>query len=775
MVDSSGSQRVRFSLNIKLVLAFALITLLPLGLLAWLNDRDTRSILIDNANRSLSALASQTALSVDVFIESNLSAIRAEAQLPVLRDFLQFSPEQRRDSMQAQRIQQVLDSFKNKDIVYLSSYALFDRQGIDVADTDAADIGLDKSDRSYFREALKGLPHVTLLFSETTQKMSLYFSAPVRDEKGEIIGVLRCRYQIDILQRLVTQSGDLDAQSLFVILLDENHVRLADSTDSSLLLKSLAPLPLSQVQELQAIKRLPSGTPQELATNLVELDRALAQASVENPYFVAEMEPGLADTDLEWATFAPLRYQPWRVVLGQEGAAFLVAVERQRQRNLVLFFAFAGVAVVVAIGVAQMLTQPVIRLTAVARQVEAGNLAARAHVRTNDETGVLAAAFNDMTGQLQAAIEGLEQRVNQRTADLERRSRYLQASAEVGRIATSILDVDQLIEQVVQVVQERFGLYYVGLFLVDSTNTWAVLRAGTGEAGLKMLARQHRLKIGPDSMIGWCISHQQPRIALDVGEDAVRLATFELPLTRSEAALPLISRGQVLGALTVQSDQANAFDEASIAVLQLMADQVAAVLDNARLFAESQVALDAMNRAYGQMGQQAWLDMVRARPNWGYRAGLGGLRLMGDEVTPEMAESLRTGQVALSEADERGERSLAVPLKVRGQVIGALTVTRSADQGDWQTDQVNTLETLAAELGEAFDSARLYQDTQRRAAREQLTAQITARMRESLELDTVLQTAVREMGLSLDADVVEVRLGTGDDSVEAVQSEEVGR
>jgi PAS domain S-box-containing protein len=180
-------------------------------------------------------------------------------------------------------------------------------------------------------------------------------------------------------------------------------------------------------------------------------------------------------------------------------------------------------------------------------------------------------------------------------ADLARRSNQLQTAAEVSRAASSILNPDELIRQVVNLVRERFDLYYAGLFLVDQTGEWtgeagrwAVLRAGTGEAGRIQLERGHKLEIGGGSMVGWCVANKQARIALDVGEEAVRFENPLLPETRSEMALPLIVRGQVIGAMTVQSVQEAAFSDEDVAVLQTMADQLAIAIENARLFEQAQ-------------------------------------------------------------------------------------------------------------------------------------------------------------------------------------------
>jgi PAS domain S-box-containing protein len=168
--------------------------------------------------------------------------------------------------------------------------------------------------------------------------------------------------------------------------------------------------------------------------------------------------------------------------------------------------------------------------------------------------------------------------------DLERRSQHLQTAAEVSHAASSILDPETLIQQVVNLALERFDLYYAGLFLVDENREWAVLRAGTGEAGRKMLEQGHKLRVGGDSMVGQCVAKRHACIALDVGAEPVRFANPLLPETRSELALPLVSRGETIGALTIQSTQEAAFSEEDIIVLQTMADQLANAIANAQLY-----------------------------------------------------------------------------------------------------------------------------------------------------------------------------------------------
>jgi GAF domain-containing protein/HAMP domain-containing protein len=447
------------------------------------------------------------------------------------------------------------------------------------------------------------------------------------------------------------------------------------------------------------------------------------------------------------------------------------------QTVLLINLAVALGAVLLALGAGMLITRSIARplssLAETSSKIAAGDLALSAEVQREDEIGILAAGFNRMTRQLRELISGLEQRVTERTAALEQRSKYLQASAEVGQAVASILDVEGLIKQVVELIRDRFDLYYVGMFLLDESGEWAVLHAGTGEAGQALLARGHRRRVG-EGMIGWSVEHGEARIALDVGDDAVRLATAELPETRSEAALPLRSRGRVLGALTVQSAQPAAFDKDSLVVLQTMAEQVAVALDNARLFAASQEAVEAAGRAYGEVSQRGWAQMVRARPDLAFRSDERGVTSAAQIWRPEMERAMEMGQAEAGEAESSDKVPLAVPIKVRGEVIGVLDTYRPSDEGAWSTQEVALFEAIADQLGTALESARLYHDTQRRAVQERLIGEVTARMRETLDVEAVVKTAADEIYKALELDQVVIRLvptpeGDGRDRRQPVQ------
>jgi len=171
----------------------------------------------------------------------------------------------------------------------------------------------------------------------------------------------------------------------------------------------------------------------------------------------------------------------------------------------------------------------------------------------------------------------------------ERRARQLATSAQVSQIASSILDLNELLPQIVVMIRDAFGYDHVQVFLMDAADEYAVLRASTGEAGRQLLAINHKLAKGSKSVIGTVTATKEPTIALDTADArVVHRPNRYLPLTRSEMALPLVLKDQVVGALDVQSNTPNAFSDEDVEVLTTLAAQISVTLDNARLFEQTQ-------------------------------------------------------------------------------------------------------------------------------------------------------------------------------------------
>jgi len=348
---------------------------------------------------------------------------------------------------------------------------------------------------------------------------------------------------------------------------------------------------------------------------------------------------------------------------------------------------------------------------------------------------------------------------------LEERTKALQANAEVAREAVSVLNLPELLERIVTLISTRFNFHHTSIYLLDSSGGWAELQAASSESGRQMVAQGHRLQVGPGSLVGRAISEGRHRIMRAMDQATPPLATTESPGTRSQIALPLRARGTIIGALDVQSQESAAFDDEKIAELQALADQVAIAISNAKLFQQAQESLEAERQAYGKMSGRAWQEMQRARPVLEQRYDPQGILPTDRQWRQEMKQAAQQGMSVLSQ--DKVSAKAASPIKVRGQVIGVLDAHKPTDE-PWTDEQVALLETLTEQLGVALESARLYQDTQRRAAREQIIGQITSRMRATLDVETVLETALNEIYRAMGLDEVTIHLATGEAPAEPV-------
>ena len=402
----------------------------------------------------------------------------------------------------------------------------------------------------------------------------------------------------------------------------------------------------------------------------------------------------------------------------------------------------------------RLLVRPIRHLADMAANMGRGDLESPISLPSTDELGVLAQVLDRARLDLRRMYADLEEQVQR----AEQRAVQLHTAALVAGATAAILDVDELLPRVVTLVSERFGFYHAGVFLIDEMGEWAVLRAASSEGGRRMLARGHRLRVGEQGIVGYVAATGEPRIALDVGGDAVFFDNPDLPETRSEVALPLRARDEVLGVLDVQSRERGAFGDEDMEVLQTLADQVALAISNARLFQQAQERAEALERAYGEYGYRAWREMVRARGPLSFLYRRQAVMRVSDLWRPEMRSAVREGRVVRGE-----DGGLAVPVKVRGQVIGVIGARKPDEDGGWSNDDVALMEALADQLSVALEGARLYQDTQRRAAAERLIGEITVRIRETLDVDAVLQAAVREIrdGLGLHAVAVVLESGEG--------------
>lgn len=400
--------------------------------------------------------------------------------------------------------------------------------------------------------------------------------------------------------------------------------------------------------------------------------------------------------------------------------------------------------------------QPVQTLARAAVDIAEGNVSTYVNIKAgDDEIGILVNAFNRMTTQLRRSIVDLEQRVADRTQDLENQTIRLRAAAEIARDIASASELSELLERSAQLILDRFNFYHVGIYILDKNREFAVLAASPTEAGRKMIADNYRLRVREAGIVERVAATGEPRITLDAGTDQIRFNDPVLPDTRSEMALPLKVESSVIGVLDIQSDQPQAFNQDDIAILQVTADQLATAIERTRLSQEVERNLSELERAYGQYTREGWKKFGDSGRliNQGYR--FDNIRIEPVSELPALGnEALATGRVVRSNGADAGS-VVAIPIKLRGQTIGVVNAKLKEGFG---LNTLATIESAIERLAAALESARLYEEASLRADREQSISQVTSAISSSTDYEEILRTAVTEIGTMLNDTEVAIQI-----------------
>jgi GAF domain-containing protein len=338
---------------------------------------------------------------------------------------------------------------------------------------------------------------------------------------------------------------------------------------------------------------------------------------------------------------------------------------------------------------------------------------------------------------LRAERSNLELRVEERTAGLTRKTDQLRATSYIARKTAEVQDLATLLNMVANLVADQFGFYHTGIFLISETGEEAVLQATSSEGGARMIERGHALAVGTQGVVGFVAAQKKPRITLDVGEDAVFFNNPDLPMTRSELALPLMIHNRILGVLDIQSDKPQAFGVDDIDVLQTLADHVAIAIENARLLDESQSTLTQLEALTSLRTREVWSQKLREK----------------NRVFTYTPLGLRAEKLSSSTG-----KTISVPLMLRGQKIGSISISRRGDSALSKRDE-ELISEVAGQAGLAIDNIRLLEEATQRAHQEQIVGKLAGRFSQSLDTDTLLQTAVRELAQL--SDVTEVSIFVG--------------
>ena len=417
---------------------------------------------------------------------------------------------------------------------------------------------------------------------------------------------------------------------------------------------------------------------------------------------------------------APIGYQQAVRILYAEVSSFDVFDTLRSQSIL-----FSVLALILGAGfsyfVFRAVSDPIRDLIQTLDKIEEGDLSQRVPVTATDELGIVTMQFNRMVSRLETLQDTLEQQVAERT-------KQLTLLNEVGRVAASSLDPNELLTRVINLFTDEFGYYYAAIYLVDTSGKWAELKEATGDAGNVLKRNRHRLEISGKSMVGIAIRERSPRIAQIASEEKQRYENPLLPYTRSEVALPMIAGDRILGALNVQSTKESDFGLHVIETMQSMAGQLAIALENARLFQGAQQNISELRAIQQQYLLGAWNEFSSRGENLEYE--------VGDQQDPKA-------------------NRIEVPISLRDQIIGQIMLETNEK---WTPEQESLISAVATQSAIALENARLVSESRQVAMRERMVAEINSRIWSSTTIEGVLQSAVRELGRRLDASSATIEL-----------------
>ena len=571
----------------------------------------------------------------------------------------------------------------------------------------------------YFTPSLAQASYIqTPYFDSTLGEFTTIITRLLRDRDDVPMGVLAARLNMDMLGDIMLERAGLGRTGETYLVSAENRFLVTPSRFEG--------YPRHRAYHSEGINRALRG---ESGAGTYENYREPPVRVVGVYRWLPELRVALLAEVEEAEALAP----------AQQAFGFAIAVAA----------AVAALAGVIGFVASSVVIRPLGELARLAARVAGGDLNLRARVAWRNEVGQVAAAFNTMADQLTHLISTLEQRVEARTRDLT-------AIGDVGRIATQIHDLDRLLPRIVNLIRSRFGFYHVQIFLIDETGQHAVLKASTGAAGAELLRQHHSLAVGSDSVIGQVTQTGEPVIALDTRDAAVvHRPNPLLPHTRSEMALPLRVGDRVIGALDVQSVESAAFEAYHVELFRGMADQVAIAINNATLLNESRARLEEIEALNRQLVGETWQRHVRAHRGQvlAFSADPTGVQPV-ESTSPEIARALAGGEPVVRHDGEMVH--VALPIRYRGGVVGALEF--AIPRSDSSDERLSLAQALADRLGVSAESARLFEQAQRLAARERQVNQITVQLQAQSELDRMVTVAAHEIRQALQARRAAVRI-----------------
>ena len=675
----------QYPLRARLISTFLLLTIVPLTILGWQTYSITHGLLEEQIKAEILRSAISSGAEYQEFVDSQLETLRYQARS---REFIEYLslPQSQRGPEKETVVYEKLKEFAKNRPSYIKSYALLDANGIDVLDTKKSRIGTSFAEHDFFHTLKTDRrPGISGLDISIDGEQNIYFATPVNSKLGELLGFYLVAYNPAIFQSIMEQMVRSDrlapASTEFTYLVDgTNYFVLAHSTRVDQLYKTYLETDDARLAKLQG----QTGIDPEKFSRLVNPQPEIVARLINMDSTTDFQAPSLTG-DLAQSAAVRISGLNWIVVVSRPTSIISGLIQSQTGANVVTSGIITVFVALFALLASRFFTAPIIQLTHIAESISTGDLTHKASIQRKDELGILARTFNIMTDQLQALVSGLEQRVEDRTHDLE-------LASEIGHtIAEKVEDLSAMLTEATEMIRSRFNLSYTQVYLLDRSGQKIVLRAGTGEVGKLLLQRWHSLAVDSFSLNGRAVFERRPLIVADTEKSDVFLPNPMLPNTRSEMAIPLLVGDKVLGVLDMQSDIPNELNEENLVAFQVLAGQLAVAIQNATLLAESEAArrqIEANARSITESGWQDFLNAIERGESLGYAFNQ-------TEVRP------------INHANEwEPINELNIPISVTGAKIGTLQVAKGENIA-WTGDESHLAQEVAGLLARHLDNLRL--------------------------------------------------------------------
>lgn len=557
--------------------------------------------------------------------------------------------------------------------------------------------------------------NIDLIIEEINDELSIQLVANVFDIQDKLVGMLVVELNNDsvILNNIQSTEANKDIYTFVASPINSESVFV--NNDANIALVNLDTQAIRSSTRIQEAQFYRSGN-----RSVIGYYTPLFETFRRDILLVVELDEAVALQGVSTA------------ILDTTGPTFILEI-------IILF-----IAIVI---VNRLFVNPINVITSRVRALNAGDFQSAIPIRTgNDEVGNLAESLIELQQQLSILTTDMNARAEARTRDL-------QVTQEIGRVATSENDVNKLMTEVVELIIDRFdSIYHAQIFLIEGNH--AVLKSSTGEVGQQLLARGHRLGVGSLSVIGQVTQQNQTIIARDTASSEVHRRNEFLQDTRAELAIPMRLGTRVIGALDVQSTHRDVFDEDLVTILETLTSQIAIAIENSRLYEASRQRLAELDNTARQRTQHNWEDFMYTQrtDQLTTRAGAPAL----NDFSELRQQAAAAQKITVGEITSRHTIPIAIPIVIREQVLGV--VEWEIQETEFNQNRVLLAEELASRLAVSLDNARLVQTGRQTAENERIINTISAKISGQTDIAQILQTAIQEVGQALRAPQVNINI-----------------